>query len=89
MTSFLTTDEHGSTLTKKKFLFVLVCGFSLPPIATILFTWPLVDSPDFGGFVMVEQVKSIDFRARGAKRIGRAAPAVLDEVLSILDACIY
>lgn len=41
------------------------------------------------GFVMVEQVKSLDFRARGLKRIGRAPEPVLDEVLSILDACIY
>jgi mRNA interferase MazF len=41
------------------------------------------------GFVMVEQVKSIDFRSRKAKRIGRASPALLDEVLSILDACLY
>ena len=41
------------------------------------------------GFVMVEQVKSIDFRARKAKRLSSAPPAVLDEVLSILDACIY
>jgi mRNA interferase MazF len=38
---------------------------------------------------MVEQVKSIDFSARKAKRIGRASDGVLDEVLSILDACIY
>lgn len=41
------------------------------------------------GFVMVEQVKSIDYRARKAKHIGKAPPAMLDEVLSILDACIY
>jgi mRNA interferase MazF len=41
------------------------------------------------GFVMVEQLKSIDFRARSAKRIGRASDGVLEEVLSILDACIY
>jgi mRNA interferase MazF len=41
------------------------------------------------GFVMVEQVKSIDFRARRAKRLGKASAGVLDEVLSILDACIY
>jgi mRNA interferase MazF len=42
-----------------------------------------------GGFVMVEQVKSIDFRSRGAKRIGSAPAEVLEEALSILDACIY
>lgn len=41
------------------------------------------------GVVMVEQVKSIDFRSRDAKRIERAPEAVLEEVLSILDACIY
>ena len=41
------------------------------------------------GVVMVEQVKSLDFRARSAKRIGSAPEAVLEEVLSILDACIY
>jgi mRNA interferase MazF len=44
---------------------------------------------DVTGFVMVEQVKSIDFRARKAKRIGRAPTPVLEEALSILDACIY
>lgn len=41
------------------------------------------------GFVMVEQIKSIDFRARKARRIGRAGVQVLEEALSILDACIY
>jgi mRNA interferase MazF len=41
------------------------------------------------GFVMVEQVKSIDYRARQAKTIGKASDDLLDEVLSILDACIY
>src|SRR6266511_963926 len=41
------------------------------------------------GFIMVEQVKSIDFRSRKAKRIGKAPAEILQEVLSILDACIY
>jgi len=41
------------------------------------------------GFVMVEQVKSIDYRSRQAKRIGKASAQLLDEVLAILDACIY
>jgi mRNA interferase MazF len=49
----------------------------------------LPDDHDVTGFVMVEQVKSIDYRARRAKRIGQAPAQVLDEVLSILDACIY
>ena len=41
------------------------------------------------GFIMVEQVKSLDFRARGARRIEPAPDDLLAEVLSILDACIY
>jgi len=41
------------------------------------------------GFIMVEQVKSLDFRARAARRIERAPDELLAEVLSILDACIY
>ena len=49
----------------------------------------IADNPKVKGFVMVEQVKSIDFRARQAKLIGKASDHLLDEVLSILDACIY
>jgi mRNA interferase MazF len=49
----------------------------------------VTDNPHVTGFVMVEQVKSIDFRARKAKQIAKASDEVLDTVLSILDACIY
>jgi mRNA interferase MazF len=41
------------------------------------------------GVVMVEQVKSIDLRARGMRHIAPAPPSVLEEVLAVLDACIY
>ena len=41
------------------------------------------------GVVMVEQVKSIDFRARDAKLIAAAPQSTVEEALSILDACIY
>jgi len=41
------------------------------------------------GFVMCEHVKSLDFRARGLKKIGVAPKAVLEEVLAILDASLY
>lgn len=46
-------------------------------------------NPHLTGFIMVEQVKSIDYRARQARAIGKASDDLLDEVLSILDACIY
>ena len=41
------------------------------------------------GFVMVEQVKSIDFRSRNVKKIGKAPEDLMDEVLAILDSCMY
>lgn len=41
------------------------------------------------GFVMVEQVRSVDYRARDGRGLGPAPAAVLDEALSLLDACLY
>ncbi len=49
----------------------------------------VVGDPKVVGFVMVEQVKSVDFCAHKAVRIGRASDALLEHVLAILDACIY
>ena len=50
---------------------------------------PIPEGGDVEGFVMVEQVKSVDFRSRRAKRLGEAPAQVLDEALSLLDACLY
>ena len=47
------------------------------------------EGQDVDGVVMVEQVKSIDFGSRAVKRIGSAPEPLLQEVLAILDACIY
>ena len=41
------------------------------------------------GFVMAEQVKSVDYRARRIKFIEKAPEELLDEVLAIIDACIF
>ena len=41
------------------------------------------------GYVMVEQVRSIDFHSRQVKRIGKAPDEVLQEALSLLDACVF
>jgi mRNA interferase MazF len=41
------------------------------------------------GVVMVEQLKSVDYRSRAATRIGVAPKAVLEETLAILDAIVY
>ena len=50
---------------------------------------PIPEASKLTGFVMVEQVKPVDFRARRVRRIERRNDELLSEVLSILDACIY
>lgn len=39
------------------------------------------------GFVMIEQVKSIDFATRRARFIQKAPVELIEDALSILDAC--
>jgi len=41
------------------------------------------------GYIMVEQLKSVDFKVRSAERIKRAPVVILNEVLALLDACLY
>ncbi|MBM4041597.1 MAG: mRNA-degrading endonuclease [Planctomycetes bacterium] len=41
------------------------------------------------GFVMVDQVKSVDFRSRGARFIEKAPASLLADVLAVLDAMVY
>ena len=50
---------------------------------------PLPEDNDLTRYIMVEQVKSVDFRTCRAKRIEHKDDELLSEVLSILDACIY
>jgi len=50
---------------------------------------PLPEGSSVTGFVMVEQVKSIDFRSRRIRFVEKIPAATLNEVLSILDACLY
>src|SRR6185503_10505094 len=40
------------------------------------------------GFVMVEQVKSVDYTIRGAKFIRRAATEFVEDVLDLIDVCL-
>jgi len=75
-------------LFNRKTRLVFVC-----PVTSTRRDYPFhVAIPEGGevtGFVMVEQVRSIDFRTRRAKRIGKAPNEILQEALSLLDACIY
>ena len=44
-----------------------------------------VDSKNLTGFIMVEQCKSIDYKARKIKFVEKADKKVIDEVLAILS----
>lgn len=65
----------------------LVC-----PITSTRRKYPLHVSIDrckaISGFVMVEQVKSVDYQSRNAGFAEKAPEALLNEVLSILQACL-
>jgi mRNA interferase MazF len=53
----------------------------------IPFHLPVPASSSVIGFVMVEQVKSIDYLARKAKFIEHAPEELVEDVLAVLDAC--
>jgi len=54
----------------------------------IPFHLPVPESSSLTGFVMVEQVKSVDFNTRKAKFIESASDDLIEDALGILDACI-
>ena len=68
--------------------FTLVC-----PITNTNRKYPfhvaISKSTKLSGFVMVDQIKSIDYITRKVKFIDKAPSNILNEVLSILDAIIY
>lgn len=55
----------------------------------IPFHVPIPAGHSLSGVVMVDQVKSLDLAARRARFIEAAPSGLLEEVLAILDACIY
>ena len=55
----------------------------------IPFHVPVPDESSLTGYVMVEQIKSVDCTSRNVKFVENAPASVLDEVLGILDACLY
>lgn len=54
----------------------------------IPFHLPVPSSSSLTGFVMVEQVKSIDFNTRRAKFVEKAPAQLIEDVLAIVDVCI-
>lgn len=66
----------------------LVCPVTNTP-RKIPFHVALPKEASVTGFVMVEQVKSIDWRARRVRFIEKIPQPTLNEVLSVLDAFVY
>lgn len=77
----------SNTLFNKHTGLAIVC-----PITSTFRNFPfhIEVSADSGltGFILADQVKGVDFASRKTKFVKQAPQATLDEVLSILDACI-
>jgi mRNA interferase MazF len=54
----------------------------------IPFHLPVPTTSSLTGFVMVEQVKSIDYHARNARFVEKALSEFVEDVLALVDVCI-
>lgn len=52
------------------------------------FHLPVPSTSSLTGFVMVEQVKSVDYRARQAKFVEKASSELVEDVIALVDVCI-
>lgn len=72
---------------KKHTGLVIVCPFSNTD-RNFPFHLALPSGSSLTGFVMVEQVKSIDYAVRRAKFVDRASAEFVEDVLDLIDACL-
>src|SRR6266851_2460290 len=54
----------------------------------IPFHLPVPTKSSLTGFVMVEQVKSIDYRARSARFVEKAPSELVEDVIALVDVCV-
>jgi mRNA interferase MazF len=54
----------------------------------IPFHLPVPPSSSLTGFVMAEQIKSVDYAARNARFVGQAPNPLVEDALSVVDVCI-
>lgn len=47
------------------------------------------EDSSLSGYIMVEQIKSVDYKSRNVKFIEKAPQEIINEALAILDACVY
>ncbi len=56
---------------------------------SVPFHVPIAGRTSLTGFIMCEQMKSLDYRSRQLKFIERAPTEVLEDVLAIIDASLF
>ena len=78
----------SNTLFNKHTGLAMVCPIT-NTFRNIPFHVEVPDESSLTGYIMVEQIKSIDYASRKAKFVEEAPQSVVNEVLSILDACLY
>jgi mRNA interferase MazF len=54
----------------------------------IPFHLPVPTASSLTGFVMIEQVKSIDYRARSARFVEKGQPEFVEDMIALVDVCI-
>lgn len=54
----------------------------------IPFHLPVPSSSSLTGFIMIEQVKSVDYNARKAKFVEKAPLQLVEDVIALVDVCI-
>lgn len=78
----------SNTLFNEKTGLAIAC-----PVTSTVTNYPLhvavQNCEKIKGCIMVEQIKSVDYHARNIEFIEKASNELLNEVLAILDACLY
>jgi mRNA interferase MazF len=78
----------SNTLFNRHTGLAIVCPITITD-RPIPFHVPVPAGSSLTGYIMVEQVKSIDYHRRKVKFVEKAPAAILTQVLGILDACLY
>jgi mRNA interferase MazF len=83
---------RGPAFVVSKTLFNQATGLAIVcPLTTtdrgFPFHIPVPAESGLSGFIMAEQVRSVDYRARRATSIGVNLPKLLDQVVGIVEAC--
>ena len=84
---------RGPALVVSNLLFNQATGLAIVcPITNtnrnIPFHLPVPNTSSLTGFVMVEQVKSVDYHARKAKFVEKAPAQFVEDVIALIDVCI-